>query len=100
MKITKSMKPSLSLAAAMGTFAVTAAVANAAITVTNSDSALFNDTLDIKINDFAISSSNELLIVTIGNEYGNDNMGSVTFGGVAMVLQTKNVGTNIRQTFI
>ena len=77
------------------------AAANADITVDNSASVAINDTSPITINDFTINdNSNRLLIVMIGNEYGDDNIESVTFGGVDMDLQVKNTGSKVRQTFI
>ena len=78
-----------------------AASANAAIMVDNGDSVAVNNTKVITITDFAIGdNNNRLLIVTIGNEYGEDNIASVTFGGVAMALQTQFEGASMRGSYI
>jgi hypothetical protein len=77
------------------------AVGHAAIMMDNSASVATNNANPIRIDNLAISSnSNRLLIVMIGNEYVGDNIKSVTFGGVDMVLQTKTASVSIRQTFI
>ena len=96
------MKPSLSLAAAMGAFAVTAAVANAAIILDNSDSVFANNTSPITIEGFTIGdNSNRLLAVTVGTELaGAGQAFTLTFNGVPLTQTVSEVGGTGRDSYL